>query len=286
MEIQIEIEYPAILEELSTAEDHNAVFLNYKGQDYGFVTKFGDNSTLFILTTNIIENEIDLSPEIKERMANHAIEIVNRSINRIRTFHHEKTYFYLVSPRTVEKVKLIYPLETESITELIVLQWEMPEFVKVLYDYLNEEEHRLTLSEKLELDQATFLQLTIDSYYNLIEGNFNECIINCSTALESLIFPILQGWLTERLFHKNERTAQTILMDISMANKYELLFGTVESDFLANHGKLLEILKGTNKLRNSIIHSGYRANRQEAEKALNYSAKLIVLIFLKFEDVD
>lgn len=286
MEIKIEIRYPGVLKELSTANEHEPFSINHKNQEYGFATELGDDLTLFILTTKIELPEGQLAANTKDRLSNSAIEIVNRCINSIRTFHHNKTYFHLVSPRTVDKIILTYATDAGTLSEEIELKSEMPEFVREFYDHLNEEEHYLTVSEKLEINQLTYLHLIIDSYYNLYEGNFNECVINCSTAIESMIFPILQNWLKDRLFHKNEKIAQRILMDISMGNKYELLFGTVEREFLANQEKLLEILKGTNKLRNSIIHSGHQASREEAEKTLNHSAKLIYIVHFKIDDVD
>ncbi len=284
MNIRIEIHYPAVLQELSTANEYEQPFtINYKNQDYGFETKLLEESTLFIISTKL---KGQLTDDVKNRLSNRVVEIVNRSINRIRTFHHNKTYFHLVSPRIVDNITLIYEDENKEVREKTELKAEMPKYVQKFYDYLNEEEHYLSVSEKIEIDQLTYLHLMIDSYYNFIEGTFNECVINCSTAIESMIFPILQNWLKQKLYHKNDKIAQRILMDISMSNKYEIIFGTVENEFLKNQGRLLEILKGTNKLRNSIIHSGHQANREDADKALNYSAKFIYIIHFKIDDVE
>ncbi len=151
--------------------------------------------------------------------------------------------------------------------------------------FLNEEEGYLSLSEKLEIDQVIFLHLISDAYYSLYESKYNECVINCATAIESFTFPLLKKWFTSKLFNKNEKNAETILMEIPSALKLELLFGSVEAKYLKQQSSLLENMKSINKLRNSIIHSGKSASKKDAEFALNNSAKFLYIVYFQIDDL-
>lgn len=284
MEIAVEIEYPKKLDEISTANVGEPVAIDFRDKEYGFRAILKKNTTLFIVT--FVEDYEILDHEKKERIASVAVELVNQCINRIRTFYHNRRDFIFISPRLVEKIKIQYTENGGTKTQYYFLTQRMPKYLKEYFDYLNEEEHTLNLSEKLEMDQVIFLHLIIDAYYSLYDGKFNDCIINCATATESLIFPIIKEWITNNLFHKNESSGEKILMEIPMSLKYELLFGSVKSPLLNKQERLLEKMKETNSLRNRIIHSGFQASRKQAESALNYSAKLIYILHFKVEDLD
>ena len=79
------------------------------------------------------------------------------------------------------------------------------------------------------------------------------------------------------------KNANIVLRDISTSAKLELLFGSIETDYLSLEVELLEKLKWANKLRNEIIHEGKRAIKNEANECLNTVSKLVLILFFKIE---
>jgi hypothetical protein len=276
--VTFEIDYPERLDELDTSRYGEPISIDFDNNTYEFKTVLTTDCTTFHVIFQVDNQTSELSTDVKQRLANKAIEVINRCISRIRTFYHDKTNFLLVSPRLIRQAKVTTSFDEKINIETLDIQQLMPPYLKEFFDFLNEEEGYLSLSEKLEIDQVIFLHLIIDAYYSLYDSKYNECVINCATAIESYIFPLLKEWFTEKLFNKNEKNAETILMDIPSALKLELLFGSVKSEYLKLQSNLLENMKSINKLRNSIIHSGKTASKKDAEFALGVFQNYIVIM--------
>ena len=112
------------------------------------------------------------------------------------------------------------------------------------------------------------INLLVDAYHAIYENRYSEAVINCLTAVETHIFPILKEWLKDKFFNQSGNNAEDVLIDMSAATKFELLFGSISAEFLRGRAKLLEELKGINKLRNDIIHKAKRATKNEALQIL------------------
>lgn len=165
---------------------------------------------------------------------------------------------------------------------------ELPKYFEEYFDYLNEP-GAFDAFEELVKDESShllYINLVLDSFYSIYEGKYNECVINCCTALEAMVSPRLRNWLTQKFHHKNPKNADRILMETPMSLKYELLFGSVEKEYLSVHENLLEKLKEINSLRNSIIHRGIKVNKTQAEDCLNHTSKFIQILHFKLEPND
>lgn len=127
------------------------------------------------------------------------------------------------------------------------------------------------------------MNLLVDAFHAIYESRYSEAVINCLTAVEIHISPLLRDWLKEKFINKNDRRAENVLLEIPSSTKYELLFGSVCEDLLSKRTVLLEQLKGINQLRNEIIHKGKRATKAEANNCLNISSKLLMILFFKLE---
>jgi hypothetical protein len=227
-----------------------------------------------------------ISEGLKSRAIEKGIDFVNYIIYHARTFDIETHNLVLVSPRTVKTVNLKINKENASlVNEQMVLKSDPPEYFREFFEYLNEPGAFDAFSEIVKEEEIALLEinLLVDAYHAIYESRYSEAVINCLTAIETHIYPILKVWLTDKFQNKSEKNAENVLMDMSSATKFELLFGSVSSEFLGGRTKLLEDLKGINKLRNEIIHKAKRATKSEAIDCLNTSSNFIMILFFKIE---
>ena len=228
----------------------------------------------------------DINNEFKNKLVEKGIDFLNHMIYHLRTFDIETSNIILVSPRITDSVHLvIHDNEDEILNEKFPLINEPPDNFKLFFEYLNdfESESVEIFFESIREEQIQLLEinLLVDAYHAIYESRYSEAIINCLTAVETHIFPLLTNWLTSNFSTKNEKNAENVLIGMSASTKFELLFGCVKSEFLSSQTKLLEDLKAINKLRNDIIHKGKRANKSEANNCLDVSSKLIMILFFK-----
>jgi hypothetical protein len=217
------------------------------------------------------------------------IEALNHVIYYARTFDDDSTNMVLISPRTVKTVHVVI---TESEKEILNadqdLAYTPPRYFHEYYDYINDGSWNADFNEIIELagNQILEINLLVDANHAIFEGRYSEAIINCLTAIETHIFPILSEWLKNSFLNKSEKNAENLLIDLTSGSKLELLFGTVKSEYLKHHPKLLEDLKGINRLRNNIVHKGTRASKAEATNALNMTAKFIMILYFQIGEND
>jgi hypothetical protein len=171
----------------------------------------------------------------------------------------------------------------EEVYEFIP-KYAPPDQFRFLYTQLEDHDGLEGFYFAFEGEQLFALSLLIEANHSLFHGDNNVCIIHCCTAIESCIFPILGGYLKGLLFNKGETNVNSILKELPMSIKYELIFGSVEQKLFEDEGQLLARLKHNNKIRNNIIHSGYVANSDEAYECLNDSSKFIGMIYLQMKD--
>jgi hypothetical protein len=216
-------------------------------------------------------------------LAEKGIDFLNHVIYHARTFHLDTSNLTLVSPRTVRAVQLVIGHGPKTTAYDIEIQNEPPEYFAQYLEALNEPGafdaffDIVVDSEKGE-PKALEINLLADAYHALFEGRYSESVINCLTAVEMRIFPLLLTWLTDKFHHKKPEAAEKVLIEMSTATKYELLFGSIASKYLKDDEQLLSDLKGINKLRNEIIHKGRRTKRTEATRCVNTAAKLLLML--------
>lgn len=218
-----------------------------------------------------------------EKMIRKAVEFLNFVIYHARAFDVETSNMPLISPRNIKSAILKIKSESGTQEKKMQLRDNPPEFFQEYLQGLNEPgafDVFYEIVEKNKIDPKAVLpiNLLVNAYHAIYEARYNESIINCLTAIEARTFPLLTKWLTQQLFSKGEKKAEEILIDLSSASKFELLFGAVYNSILESEEKLLEELKGINKLRNDIIHKGKSANGEEARRCLNISSKFLMLL--------
>lgn len=162
---------------------------------------------------------------------------------------------------------------------------EPPNQFKYLFTQLEDHDGLEGFHFAFEDDQLFALGLLIEGNHSLMKSEYNVCILHSCTAIESCIFPILESYIKELLFNKGNSNVKSIMQELPMSIKYELMFGSVEKSLFENEGNLLERLKKHNKLRNSIIHAGYLANRDEASECLNDASRFIGMTYLQMNDL-
>jgi len=208
-------------------------------------------------------------------------------LSQTRTYYHLKSNFHFVSPTTIENCKIIFS-ENDSILleEEVIINPELPDNLELYFDVLNDNPYEDWWDFIMDGDQVTHIPLLMDGFYLFNENKYNECIINCCTSVESYIFPKLIEYFKDLTLSKSERAAEEIAMNISMATRYEILFGTIDNEFLGHMPNLLKELKEMTKIRNAIIHSGRKSKRFEAWKALDFTAKMFAASFMRMQDLE
>jgi len=214
------------------------------------------------------------------------VAALNHIICYIRTFDLNSTNLILISPRTVESVKLVvYEADEKRHESFHVLTYQEPHFFQEYFSFLNQDNWAISFSEIMEDADKQLLEinLLVDANHAVYEGRFSEAVINCLTAIETHTFPLLQEWLKGSFLNKSEKNAENVLINMTSNAKMELLFGSVKPEYLQKHSQLLEDVKSVNKLRNNIIHKGERASKSEAVFAMNTSSQLILILHFLIE---
>lgn len=289
LQINIELHLPFYSWTLLHDYEDNFSGVPFRNSQFNLNVLKSDEETNFILSeiSWIQQSESNIiTDDFKNRMIEKGIDFVNYIIYHARTFDIETNNLILVSPRTVKSVNLkITNAKEEVLNETIILKSDPPEYFREFFEYLNEPGAFDVFSEIVKEEEIALLEinLLVDAYHAIYESRYSEAVINCLTAVETHTFPILKEWLKDKFLNKSEKNAENVLMDMSSATKFELLFGSISTEFLGGRAKLLEELKGINRLRNEIIHKAKRATKSEAINCLNVSSKFIMILFFKLE---
>lgn len=230
----------------------------------------------------------EITDSLKSKIVERGIDFINHLVYQARTFDLKTTNIVLVSPRTINSVLLKLEKDNRETEEEIKLVNNPPEFFQEYFELINDPMATDSFYFYLtkydgEGVQSLEVNLLVDAYHAIYESRYSEAVINCLTAIEIHIHPLLSNWLTDKFLHKNEKNTEKVLLDMSSSTKYELLFGSVAEIYLSREIQLLEGVKGVNKLRNEIVHKGKRASKQEAINCLNVASKLILILFFKIE---
>lgn len=284
--VTVEFDYQFILEKITVKNLKVPEKIERNNRIYSYQAEVVDNRTRFKLSRKFGEKTEEISEELKKKIIHEIFAVVNNFISQIRTFYHLTSNFHFVSPTTIDNCKIVFS-ENESIilNEEVILKSELPENLELYFDVLNDNPYEDWWDVIMEDDQVTHIPLLMDGFYLFNEHKYNECIINCCTSVESYIFPKLIEYFKSLTLSKSEKAAKEIVMDISMATRYEILFGTINNEFLGHMPNLLKELKQMTKIRNGIIHSGRKGKRIEAWRALDFTAKMFAASFMKMEDL-
>ncbi len=286
IKVTVEFDYQFILEEITLKDLTSPLEIKRNNRIYSYQAEIINNRTRFRLSRKLRERKDGINKELFEKIVFEIFEIVNHLISQIRTFYHLTSHFHSVSPITIENCKISFKENNLIITEKkIILEPKLPKNLELYYDILNDNPYENWWDVIVENDQLPYITLLMDGYYFFNEQKYNECIINCCTSIESYIFPKLVEYFKELTLLKNEKAAKDIVMNISMSTRYEILFGTIDKEYLGHMPNLLKELKQMTKIRNSIIHNGRKGKRFEAWKALDFTSKMFAASFLKIEDL-
>jgi len=259
--------------------------IEFNGTKYTVSTKLKQNETDVEVNFSIEDLKLPLREGIIERLRDKAVDVINHYIYYARTFNHYANDIVMVSPRSVSQIYLKIEDQNKIIFEDDMLfELHKPRYFVEYFDMLNEPGAFDAFEEILKSGESLLhINLLFDAFYALYEGRYNESILNCATATESMFIPIISAWLKKQLFHQRDNDVSRVLMETPTAIKYELLFGSVKGDLLSVHPSLLENLKEMNKTRNKIVHSGYQSNKSKAELFLNTVAKTLMILHFNME---
>lgn len=291
MDVSLQIKLPFYSNSFKMEYGKGDIEVQFRGtvfllNDFRFVEE--GNYTI----ANIFWEEILSSDKHKEefhqKLVEKGIDFINFIIYHARTFDLETANMALVSPRNVRSVKLKIRIETKEFETEVNLAYQPPPYFMEFFEYINEPGgvdnfYSIIQDSKTEEIQLLEINLLTDAYHAIYEGRYSEAVICCLTALDAHISPLISKWLSESFLNKNVKNANIVLRDISTSAKLELLFGSIETDYLSLEVELLEKLKWANKLRNEIIHEGKRAIKNEANECLNTVSKLVLILFFKIE---
>lgn len=285
--VTVEFDYQFILEKITIKNLKVPDEIERNNKIYSYQAEVIDNRTRFKLSRKFRGKDDEINEKLKKKIIHEIFEVVNNFLSQIRTFYHLTSNFHFVSPTTIDNCKISF-VENESIisSEKLILKSELPENVELYFDVLNDSPYEDWWDVIMEDNQVPHIPLLMDGVYLFNEHKYNECIINCCTSVESYIFPKLIEYFKNLTLSKSEKVAKEIVMNISMATRYEILFGTIDNEFLGNMPNLLKELKQMTKIRNGIIHSGRKGKRFEAWKALDFTAKMFAASYMKMEDLN
>ncbi|MCK7591313.1 hypothetical protein M0G43_12065 [Subsaxibacter sp. CAU 1640] len=285
MVVRAELSLPFWTQYLDSEDIQVPNRITFNGTEFKLSTQRINNDTNVAVTFEIPNLVLPINEIILERIKDNTINLVNHYIYHARTFDHYSTDIVMVSPRSVQEIRIqIKNDETLIYDDNFLLKQTHPKYFQEYFDMLNEP-GAFDVFEDLvsNNNHLLYINLIFDSYYALYDGRFNESILNCCTAIESMIIPILSEWFSKQLFHKKLTDANRILMEIPMALKYEMLFGSIKGDYLRVHPKLLEKAKEMHKTRNKIVHTGFQASKAKAELFLNTASKIIMILHFNME---
>ncbi len=281
---QIQVDFRFAIKELTHPKVPDTLERN--NTTYHFQVEVSNTNTKFIIGKYLkgskAENAIDRCNEIAFEL----LTVLNQFIVQIRTFYHDQNDFYLLSPTTIQNLNFQLLVDNKlTFEQAVSLKNQMPPSLVKFYEIINDNPYEDWWDVIGEEDQATYITLIMDAWYLYTESKFNEAIISCCTAIESYIFPILSDYFKNLTLSKSDKIAKEIVLDISMPARIELLFGTVENEFLGHMTNLLKHIKQLFTTRNSIIHRGGTGTANEAWNGLENTSKLFLASFIKIDDL-
>ncbi len=288
--ISAKIIYPHAPDLLRMWSRHVPDKINFKGKEYGLEFELFDKETIFKITydkKNRPTDDFEIA-DFRNNEGQLVQDIFNHIITTLRTFDHADLRLKRITPNDSIVIEIEVFNESGLLESAFEYRpdYEPPIQFKYLYTQLEDHDGLEGFHFAFEDEQLFALGLLIEANHALMENDYNVCILHCCTAIESCIFPILEEYLKGLFFNKGNSHINSMLKELPMNIKYELVFGTVEKDIFIEEGELLEKLKKHNKLRNSIIHSGNSANRDDAFYCLNDASRFIGMIYLQIKDLN
>lgn len=283
------VNYPHAPELLKFWSHHVPDKINYRGNEFELEFELLSTETEFKISyskTNVPTDEIEFE-KFKESEGQLMHDVLNYIVTTLRTFDHSDLRFKRITPDDSVIIKMeIYRRDDvlESSFEYKP-NYEAPIQFKYLFTQLEDHDGLEGFHFAFEDGQLFAIGLLIEANHSLMKNEYNVCMLHCCTAIESCIFPILEKYLKELMFNKGNSNIKSMMKELSMSIKYELIFGAVEKNIFEYEGDLLGRLKKHNNLRNSIIHSGYSANRDEAYECLNDASRFIGMTYLQMKDL-
>ncbi len=279
--VKLELQLPFYSWTLDPRHDYQLEEIPFNGKSFSFKNLGADESRSIMQVQVSWQTEFDNisnSETEKIQLVEKGIDFLNYLIYHSRTLDPDSKHMTFVSPRSVPCVKLAIG---EAITETIELTDNPPREFLDLISYADHfPESYDAFTDLLRDDELGVLDfnLIVDAYHAIYESRYSELVINCLTAIESRTFPLLTKWMTNCFLNKSEKNAENNLIEVTFSSKMEILFGSIYPKALHEKSKLLEDLKGINKLRNEIIHRGKRATKLEAKKCLKVTSEFLMIV--------
>lgn len=283
------VNYPHAPELLKFWSHHVPNKINYKGKEFEIDYKLLESETEFKISytkTNIPKDENNFEI-FKLKECQLVQDVLNHVVTTLRTFDHYDLRFKRITPSDSIVIKVeIYQQNGFFISSFEHKPtYEPPIQFKYLFTQLEDHDGLEGFHFAFEDEQLFAIGLLIEANHSLMKNEYNVSVLHCSTAIESCIFPILEKYLKGLLFNKGNSNVKSVMKEFPMGIKYELIFGAVEKNIFTDEENLLERLKKYNKLRNSIIHTGYSAMRDEAFEYLNDASRFIGMVYMQMKDL-
>jgi hypothetical protein len=279
--VKLEIQLPFYSWTLNPRHDYQLEEIPFKGKLFSFKYLQSDETKSIMQIQVSWQTELDHtsnSETDKIQLVEKGIDFLNYLIYHSRTLDQDSKRITFVSPRSVPYVKLAIG---DTKTEAIELTDNPPQEFLDLISYADHfPESYDTFTDLMRDDELGVLDfnLIVDAYHAIYESRYSESIINCLTAIESRTFPLLTKWMSNCFLNKSEKNAENNLIEMPFGSKMEILFGSIYPKALKEKFKLLEDLKGVNRLRNEIIHKGKRATKLEAKKCLKVTSEFLMIV--------
>jgi len=281
------IVYPHSPELLRIWSRHVPSTIKYKGKNFKLEYETLKSETIFKISySKIIPLEFEMSNDFLNEQGLLIYDVLNHILTTLRTFDHADLQFKRIESNGLTKIKIEIYSDNEVLEKIFDYSpsYEPPLQFQNLFIQLEDHDGLEGFHFAFEDEQLFAIGLLIEANHSLLKSEYNVSILHCSTAIESCIFPILEEYFRGLFFNKGSSNVNSLIKELPMSLKYEFMFGAVEKNLFINQGELLEKLKRNNKIRNSIIHSGYSATRNEAFDCLNDSSKFIGMVYLQIED--
>lgn len=283
------INYPHAPELLKFWSHHVPDKINYRGREFELEYELRNSQTEFKISyfkanvpTDIVEFE-----KFKKNEGQLVQDVLNHIVTTLRTFDHSDLRFKRITPNDSITIKIEVYKSDDVLDSSFEYEpkYDAPIQFKYLFTQLEDHDGLEGFHFAFEDGQLFAIGLLIEANHSLMKNEYNVCILHCCTAIESCIFPILEKYLRELMFNKGNSNIKSMMKELPMSIKYELIFGAVEKNIFKDEENLLARLKKHNKLRNSIIHSGHSANRDEAFECLNDASRFIGMTYLQMKDL-
>lgn len=282
------IVYPHSPELLKVWSHHVPDSIKYEEKNFKLEYELFESKTIFKISySKLVSSEFSIDREFLNEQGSLIHDVINHILTTLRTFDHADLLFQRIESNgsTIIEIEIYSTNGVLENTFDYLPSYEPPIQFQNLFMQLEDHEGLEGFHFAFEDEQLFVIGLLIEANHSLLKNEYNVCILHCNTAIESCIFPILENYFRSLIFNKGNSNIKSLIKELPMNLKYEFMFGAVEKKIFVNKGELLERLKRNNKIRNSIIHSGYSAKRNEALECLSDSSEFIGMVYLQMTDL-